>query len=384
MRGACTLGSDEVADAVVIGAGIQGLSASYNLALAGVKSIFVLETHSRPGLGSSGRSGSMLMKSRENAPKIALSLYSYSRFMSFEDEFGESLILRKTGFINAVPNRLSSRYKDEHAIRVQMGVPSSLLTPEEMRTLAPGLYVDDLEFGLYCPDDAEISADQIMNAYHRRGKDLGVQYCFNEHATGLVIRSSRIVGVTTNRRTIPCGHVVNAAGADAAMVASWANVALPISNMRRSLYFGVTDDTDFHHGPMVEDAAIEWYYRPLLDGAVLVGMGLEPDSLPTDGPNLDYLPTVRAAAEIRAPGLADFLLTGGSSGIRSLTPDNLPIIGPVREVQGLINSCGWGGEGIMHSPAGGTLVAEWVTSSPMCGIDRDLFLLERFANNRGN
>src|ERR1043165_3489818 len=103
-------------DVVIIGAGIQGLSAAYNIALGGTKSVTLVETQDHAGKGSSSRSGSMLMKSRENAPKIALSLYSYSRFMNFKEEFGESLLFRKTGFLSAVPPVQAERYKREHTL----------------------------------------------------------------------------------------------------------------------------------------------------------------------------------------------------------------------------------------------------------------------------
>jgi glycine/D-amino acid oxidase-like deaminating enzyme len=133
---------------------------------------------------------------------------------------------------------------------------------------------------------------------------------------------------------------------------------------------------------MVEDAELEWYYRGIGDDCVLIGMGKEPDGPPTDEPNLDFLANVRAAARLRAPALAEFTIRGGSSGIRPLTPDTLPIVGPTSHVIGLIHSCGWGGEGIMHSPAGGKLVATWVHGVHVKDLPAQALLPDRF-NNTG-
>lgn len=366
-------------DVVVIGAGVQGLSAAYNIALGGTKSVTVVETQDRAGKGSTGRSGSMLMKSRENAPKIALSLYSYSRFMSFTEEFGESLIFRRTGFLSVVPPVQAERYEREHALRREMGVPSERLSPEEIRELAPGLYTEDLAFGVFGPDDGEIRPEQIIAAYERRGRELGVVYEFSERAIDVITTSGRVIGVKTTKRTIPCACVVNAAGADAIEVASWVGIVLPIENRRRSLYIASCELPEFQQGPMVEDAELEWYYRPLGESKLLIGMGLELGGNPTDGPNLDFVPEVRRAAAHRAPALANFEVVGGTSGIRPITPDILPIVGPVDGVAGFINSCGWGGEGIMHSPAGGSLVADWINGTKTCDVNSELFLLTRFA-----
>lgn len=370
--------NQQSSDIVIIGAGVQGLSAAYNLALGGSKSVTVVETEDSAGKGSSSRSGSMLMKSRENAPKIALSLYSYSRFMNFSYEFGENLFFRKTGFLSAVPPILADRYEREHRLRLEMGVLSQRLTPEEVGILAPGLYTEDLAFGILGPDDGEIRPEQIIAAYERRGRELGVKYEFGECATDILTKSDRIVGVKTNKRVIPCQYVVNTAGADAIEVASWVGVALPIENRRRSLYIASCELPEFQQGPMVEDAELEWYYRPLGENRILIGMGLELGGNPTDGPNLDFIQEVRRAASHRAPALANFEVIGGTSGIRPITSDILPIIGPVDEVAGFINCCGWGGEGIMHSPAGGSLVADWINRTKTCNVNSEPFLLKRF------
>jgi sarcosine oxidase subunit beta len=366
-------------DIIIIGAGVQGLSTAYNLALNGAKSVLVLETQMRSGLGSSGRSAAMLMKSRENEPKIRLSLYSYARFMNFADEYDEQLDFRKIGFISAVKANLAVRYEEEHLLRVSLGVPSEKLTPQEIARMCPGIFVDDLAFGIYCPDDGQIDPFQIMNAYRRKGEQLGVQYRFNSAATNIALQSNKVVGVESTSGTLSCEVVVNAGGADAKKIGEWLGISLPIANRRRSLYQCETDHQEFNSGPMVEDAELEWYYRPDGNGKILIGMGLEPENDALNGPNLDYLPQVREAAKVRAPKLAQFKLTGGSSGIRPKTPDILPIIGPYDGIDGLFLNCGWGGEGIMHSPAGGAITADWILNSNKVDINKQQFQANRFA-----
>lgn len=365
-------------DIVIIGAGIQGLSAAYNIALSKTFSVTVVESNFGAGKESSGRSGSMLMKSRENEFKIQLSLYSYERFFNFFEEFGEQLIFRKTGFLSLITNPMVKRYNDEHELRLRMGLPSKKITPEEISQVAPGVRINDIEFGIIGLDDGEIQPEQIISAYEKKSKELGVIISYGEVAIDIIKKKNKIVAVRTNKRILPCKIVVNAGGASAKMIASWIGVDLPITNTKRSLYTIKTRSTNFDNGPMVEDAEIEWYYRPLGKQKVLIGMGLEENGLPKDTLDMEFLPEIIKATKYRAPSLYPFEVLSGVSGIRPLTPDILPLIGPINEIEGYYNSCGWGGEGIMHSPAGGTIVSDWINNTNNYIFDKTPFLLERF------
>ena len=81
----------------------------------------------------------------------------------------------------------------------------------------------------------------------------------------------------------------------------------------------------------------------------------------------------------RAPRLGKVKVEHGWAGIRALTPDQLPILGPVLEVQGFINCCGWSGYGVMHAPIAGQLIAELVADGEAQTLDIKPFLLSRFS-----
>jgi glycine/D-amino acid oxidase-like deaminating enzyme len=80
----------------------------------------------------------------------------------------------------------------------------------------------------------------------------------------------------------------------------------------------------------------------------------------------------------RLPGIADLQVTSVISGIRSISIDSLPIIGPIDCLVGYYNDCGWGGNGVSLSPIGGKIIAEFITGSDNLPLDKGLFLLERF------
>jgi sarcosine oxidase, subunit beta len=366
-------------DIVIVGGGVQGLSAAYQISRASSRSVLLLESRGRLGDGSSGRSASMLMKSRENEIKIAMSIYSYEWLMDFEAKFGEALSFRRTGFLSVVPHgTLEQRYLHEHELRVAMSVPSQLLSPDELRSLAPGVNVGDISFGVLGSDDGEIRARQIVDAYARAADAQGVEISTNERVLEIALLGNRVSGVRTDRRAVSCGLIINAAGAWALDLAAQVGVVLPMQNRVRHLVTAVTNNSAYLTGPMVEDAEMEWYYRPLDDSRVLIGVGKDADGDEDFELTDRQVDAVRAGAARRAPGLVDVRVVGGSSGYRSITPDILPILGPVDGVEGYICNTGWGGEGIMHSPIGGLIASYWAVGGPEPPIDPSTFLLSRF------
>jgi len=365
-------------DVVIVGAGVQGLSSAFFLAKNSRKKIALIEAESSYGLGSSSRSGSMIMKSRENRPKIELSLYSFSVFEKFRSIFGEELNFRRTGFLSLVSDELAERYASEHRLRLELGVPSQELSRSQIAAMCPQVNLDQIEFGVFCGDDGEVDAEQIMRCYHQGAEALGVECFFGHRVKGFGTAADQITKVVTEDVEFDCDFVVNAAGACAPEVTRLAGLNLPQNNLRRSIFFTRVDRPNRYAGPMVEDASLEWYYRGLPDGRVLIGMGLEPSSTATDGPNMEFLQEIRKATQMRVPSLAGFEVESGHSGIRPLSPDIIPLIGPTRAFSNFIMNTGWGGEGIMHSPGGGAIVADVINGTSNYAYDITAFAPDRF------
>jgi len=77
------------------------------------------------------------------------------------------------------------------------------------------------------------------------------------------------------------------------------------------------------------------------------------------------------------PALRDFRVIRTFAGLRPSSPDGLPILGPVPNVEGLFLAAGHEGDGIALSPITGQIIAEWIEEgSP--GMDVSPFNVERF------
>jgi glycine oxidase ThiO len=86
---------------------------------------------------------------------------------------------------------------------------------------------------------------------------------------------------------------------------------------------------------------------------------------------------VRSAAEEICPSLSHSAATRSWAGLRPVTPDMLPILGPDPEHQSLIYACGHSRNGVLMAPLTGDLIADLVTGTPL-SFDLSQFRPGRF------
>ena len=112
---------------------------------------------------------------------------------------------------------------------------------------------------------------------------------------------------------------------------------------------------------------------------LILGMGaVESDE---EDPQVDwgFLDEVIEQSLHRAPALEEAGIKSAWAGLRPVTPDDNPILGPAPHLGGFYNDCGWGGHGIMHAPGGGLLLSEWIVDGAPTSLDPGPFLASRFS-----
>ena len=361
---------------VIIGGGIQGTSIAHHLALRGIRNIILVEAD-MVGSGSSGRSAAMILLQMSREQTIRLSQESFKEYARFAGDFGVDIGYKPIGYLNLATKAVADDLRAQIALQHRLGVPTVTLSPQEISGLVPAVNVEDVEFGSICWKDGVIDPHMVMQTYVQRARQLGAAICEKVEATGITVEKGRVTGVQTSAGFISAPIVVNAAGARAAQVASWVNLKLPITNYKRTVFITDRFDEIPDDAPFVMDLAVEWYFRKEGKG-LLMGMGVEEST--TFEPQLDweYLDVMTQRALHRAPVLASARVMRGWAGLRSLTPDDYPILGRAPNVEGFINACGWGGHGVMHAPIGGKLIAELIADGQATTMDLAPFLVERF------
>ena len=92
----------------------------------------------------------------------------------------------------------------------------------------------------------------------------------------------------------------------------------------------------------------------------------------------DGLPELARRAISRCPTLAQARVNGGWAGLRTLTPDETPVIGPIPGIKGLYVAAGFSGHGVTLSPYAAEAVAASVSGLPVACCDLSPFLPGRF------
>lgn len=348
----------ETADLVIVGGGIQGLSLACHLAARGLTDVCLLEMNTL-GSGSSGRSAAVIGYAFPNEDCLPLVRYAFGAIQRFKEEMEADPGWEPIGNLLLAGAQGAPGLRRRHAILVEQGIGSELVDRETIRRLTPGLNLDDIELGWYGAGEGCIDPHSLMMGYATQARRRGVRFLEGVRATGLEIRGGQVTGVRTPEGIIATPCAVNAAGFNARQVAGWAGMDLPITNIKRHIF--CTGPVAGFEGtfPFTYEVELPWYLRREGPG-LLIGMGNIASE--EEDPQVDwrFLDEVIEHSIHRAPALVDAGVKTAWAGLRPVTPDDNPILGPAEHLPGFWNDCGWGGHGIMHAPAGGLILSEWI------------------------
>src|SRR5260370_30810364 len=89
----------ERADVVIIGGGVMGASTAFHLAKRGVTDVVILEREEFFGQGSTGRCAGGIRHQFSTDINIELSIKSIAMLESFEQDTGQPIDLKQTGYL---------------------------------------------------------------------------------------------------------------------------------------------------------------------------------------------------------------------------------------------------------------------------------------------
>jgi sarcosine oxidase subunit beta len=272
------------------------------------------------------------------------------------------------------------QYKSSVEMQNSLGVPSGVLTVDEVHQKIPFANLDGVLGATFCAADGHCDPHGVATGYLAAAIQNGVTLKRATPATGVVMKCGRVIAVKTTDETIACDFVVNAAGSWAGRVASLAGLNVPIEPYRRCIY--MTEPVSMPEFPFVIDTSSGFYMRP--EGEKLL-IGVTNENEPP-GENVavdwDWLETVLERGSARFPFLANtgIIRRNCWAGLYENTPDHNPILGRNPELGNWIDAAGFSGHGVMHSPATGMLMAEEILDGRAHTIDIDELRITRFAD----
>ena len=350
------------ADFLVIGAGMAGASAAYELAAAG--RVIVLEQEDRPGVHATGRSAALFSETYGNATVRALSRASRPFLASPPAGFGETALLGPRGamFIASEADRTALEAEAREG-----GGAFEPLSGEEVRARVPILKPEASAAGLIEGGAMDIDVDALHQGYLRGLRRRGGEVIANAGVAGLRRKAGRWIAET------PAGSfeapiVINAAGAWADRVALLAGVgAMGLAPKRRTAALVEVPDHDVRTWPLVIEVGERFYFKPDA-GRLLISPADETPSEPGDAQPDDLDVAIAADRIETATTLVIRRIAHRWAGLRTFAADRTPVCGFDPRAEGFFWLAGQGGYGIQTAPALAQLTLSLVTGSWVAGV----------------
>jgi sarcosine oxidase subunit beta len=374
--------TQKTADIVIIGGGVMGASAAYHLAQSGIKNVVLLEKEEFFGTGATGRCAGGVRYQFSTEINVKLSLESLPMIERFKEEIGQDVDYRQCGYLLVATNEKDAQvFKHNVELQNGLGVPTQLLSGDEVRARLPLMKFEDAIAGTFNSKDGLVDPNGVVAGYVSAAQKLGVRALTRAEVTGICVSGDQVEGVETAQGVIQTRMILNTAGPWAGLVGQMAGVQIPIVPIRRQMF--TTNalkeiPADF---PFVIDFAQSLYLHREGEG-LLIGMSNQHEK-PGFDQNIDEgfeMENFEAALE-RLPLLERASRASHWAGLYEVTPDAHPIFGG-SHVKGFTICAGFSGHGFMHGPVAGKLMTEYILDGVFSTVDVSMLDLARFEERR--
>lgn len=341
-----------VVDAIVIGAGIGGLSAGAELARD--RSVAVLEMESTPAFHTTGRSAAVYIERYGGHAVAPFNMASFPWFTSSGEGAADHPLLVLRGML--VLAQVGSVPDLEHY--AEPGARD--LTTAEALELFPAIRPEALGSAVFVPEAADLDAAGAVAVFRRLLRERGGTLATNAKVTAIARRDGTWE-VTTPAGTWQAGLIVNAAGAWGDQVAALAGLPpIGLQPKRRTIAtFPVPETLGHTRWPMLVDADERFYLKPE-PGHFLASPADETPSEPCD-PRPDMIDVATALERVREMTTLDPRTVSAQwAGLRTFAPDRVLVLGRDPLEPSFAWCAGQGGFGIQSSPAAARSLASLV------------------------
>jgi len=355
-------------DVLVVGGGIIGCSVA--IELAGRKAPVTLLETDQPGTRATGASAGMVAPQYEADPSSPLfrfgldSARAYPAFVARLEELGEWRVgFRRDGML--VANRSAGEEEDarrDAEWQRREGLLAELLDASEARRihadLSPGV-----RSWLWLPDQAQLNAQLLAVGLHSAVRRSGADVRHGARVTRIRTAHARVVGVRLESgEDVDASAVVVAAGAWSPAIDGLPR-PLPVRPVRGQMLRLRPD----HPVPWPLVATHDGHYVvPRENGTVLCGSTMEERGF-EDAVTEEGQEEIATHAAGLVPAIGEAPVVERWAGLRPLSADRMPLLGPEPLLEGLFYATGHGRNGILLAPLTARVVADLVLegSSPL-------------------
>jgi len=365
--------SDLTCDVAVVGGGLVGTSLAYELVTHGVDALLV-DGHC-PGRATDAGAGILSPETTWNPDEGwfafgCAAARHYRTLMSRLAADGAD----ETGFAECglLLVAVDPGEDDWFATRADLALgrsPDTLteLTPAAARELFPLL--GDVRRVVHNPTAGRVDGRLLTAAVLRGAERHGLRR-LEATVTGLRTDGAVVVGIDTDGPTVSCGSVALAGGAWSQSFGRQLGVPIPVQPIKGQIVHmqlppapggGPVDSESW---PIVSPVFTH-YLVAWPGGRVACGGTYEPDARFDTRPTVAGLEELLRACLVIAPGLAEATVVDVRVGLRPVSGDDLPVLGPVPGWDNVHLVTGHGTEGLLLGPYSAALVARCLRGEPV-------------------
>jgi len=400
------------AEITIIGGGIIGTAMAYYLAKEGrdvalVERRFLASEASGANGGGSGGYGA--------GRHVDLEKYRFSQirelgrqlYSNLSDELGLDIEYRHSGGLTLIRPQELEVYQKIFDIYIHAGLNVELLSPQEARRIEPELK-GDIGGAVFAPDRVHINPYLIVQGYGEAAQNRhNLKIHTHTAVRGIRFSKGKVEAVETDRGIISTKVIVNAAGAWAPQIGAMAGCDVPVIPRRGQVFvtqavpkrlnhmIGVAETTiartdletmeqqDTPDCPTIVDGRVRYrvlYGRQTASGQILFGGRSELVGLNKQATR-EGVGSIMAHVLEFFPGFEDMLVVRTWAGIMPYTPDGIPILGPVPELEGFYLATGLCGGGLGTGAVLGRLMANLINRGERPGLFDDTSIT-RFSDKK--
>jgi D-arginine dehydrogenase len=353
-------------DFAIIGAGIAGVSAAYNLAPHA--RVIVLEREHVAAYHTTGRSAALHSETYGSAEIRAITVASGRFYRQPPQGFTDHLLLTPRGALIAGRAEQQAAMQKAAADYARLVPSVRWLDPAETLSRQPLLKAEAAAGGAIFEEAEDMDVAAIHGGFLKGARAAGAVLRLKAEVATLERRNGTWKIGLRDGESVVAANIVNASGPWADVVADLAG-ARPVGlvpKRRTAFTFDAPSGLDLAHMPMAIDFDETWYFKPEV-GQFLGSPADETPSPPCDAQPEEMDIAVAVERIEAATTLKIRRIKNKWAGLRSFVADKNLVVGYDPAVEGLFWLAGQGGYGIQTGESAGRLAASLALGKGMPG-----------------
>ncbi len=335
-------------DYLVIGAGISGAAAAYELAPAG--SVAMIEAEAVPGYHSTGRSAALYTRNFGNRTVQRINHASHAFLSNPPTGFSDGSLLTPRGSLTIAAPGEEARLLPILALS-SLGHEVELVSAARALELAPIMRPRRVAAAAYERGVMDMDVASLHQGYLRAFKLRGGHIICGRRIERLERRDGTWHAVAGDV-SLSARVIINAAGAWAGQIGELAGATAIglVAKRRTAILIDAPGGVDLGTMPAVDYVTSDAYYKPDA-GRIMASPGDQTPIAPQDVQPEDYDVAVLADWLETETHIKVTRIEASWAGLRSFVSDDVPVVGFDGLAEGFFWLAGQGGYGIMMAPA---------------------------------